>query len=131
MKEKIVHVPEAILESSRLGRGGCGEGVRVDLGQREVPKRETSAPTPLPLHALDLSKRLSRVRALVVAVLDDEWGVWAPTDVIDGLVERLDGWLHRGGEGVAPSRCCSFQAAGFSRTSATPWPDPTHTPSTP
>ena len=43
VEEHLVHLPEPVLERRRLGRGGRGERVRVDLGQREVPEREADA----------------------------------------------------------------------------------------
>ena len=44
----------------------------MDLGQRKVPEREADAVAQLLLDMLDLPKRSARVRAFVVAVLDDE-----------------------------------------------------------
>ena len=38
VKEEVVNLPEAPLRGARLGRAGGREGVRVDLGQREVPE---------------------------------------------------------------------------------------------
>src|SRR4051794_2013019 len=114
MKEQLVHGPEPVLACGRLGCRRCGEGVRVDLGQREVAEGEANAGGQSLFDAFDLSKGPARVRAFVVAVLDDQATGGRATDVIDPLVKRLHG-----------------HAVGFSRTRATPWPDPTQTPRTP
>jgi hypothetical protein len=60
------------LERGRLRCGGCGEGVRVDPGQGKVTEREADICAQSSLDVFDLPKRLARVRAFVVAVLDDE-----------------------------------------------------------
>ena len=72
MKEQLVHVPEPALERGGLGRGSRCEGVRVDLRERKVPEGEADVAAQSLLDAFDLSKRLPRVRAFVVAVLDDQ-----------------------------------------------------------
>ena len=36
MEEQLVHLPEAGLACGRLGSSGGGEGVRVDLDEREM-----------------------------------------------------------------------------------------------
>src|SRR6476659_7786874 len=89
MKEQFVHLPESVLTSRRLGCGRRGERVRVDLGQGKVSEGEANPIAQLPLDPLDLSKRLARVRALVVAVLDEQTSVRGPADVIDRVVKRL------------------------------------------
>src|SRR5439155_12747276 len=58
VKEQLVHVPEPALKRSGLGGGRCGEGVWVDLGQREMPEGKPQAVGPT-LQPLDLSKRPS------------------------------------------------------------------------
>ena len=94
MKEQLVHVPEPVLECGCLGGGRRRERVRVDLGEREVPEGEANAPVELSLDPFDRAKRLPRVGAFVVAVLDDETSGRRAADVIDLLVERLQcvGW---------------------------------------
>ena len=72
MEEQLVHLPEPVLERGRLGRGGRGERVRVDLGQRKVPEREAHTLAQSSLDPFDLPKRPARVGAFVVAVLDDQ-----------------------------------------------------------
>jgi hypothetical protein len=62
--------------------------VRVDLGKREVAERKADA-VGAALESLDLAKRLARVRALVVAVLDDDVALRRPADVVDRFVKRL------------------------------------------
>jgi hypothetical protein len=65
----------------------------MDLGQREVPEGEPDPAAQRALDAFDLSKCLPRVRALVVAVLDDQ-PTAATADVIHRLVEGPDGHAH-------------------------------------
>src|SRR5579859_7343624 len=68
VKEQLVHPPEPILKGGRLRRLRCGKRMRVDLGQREVPKREPDIPARVGLDALDRPKSLTRIRTLVIAV---------------------------------------------------------------
>ena len=72
MEEQLVHLPEPVLTGSCLGCGRRREGVRVDRFEREMAEGEADAPAQVSLDAFDLPKRLPRVRALVVAVLEDE-----------------------------------------------------------
>ena len=72
MKEQLVQVPEPALECSGFGRGSRCQGVRVDLRERKMPESEPDIAAQSLLDAFDLSKRLPRVRAFVVAVLDDQ-----------------------------------------------------------
>jgi hypothetical protein len=67
-----VHVPEPALPGGGLGCAGRGEGVWVDPGQGEMPEREPHVPAESPLDLLDRMAGLPRVRALVIAVLDDQ-----------------------------------------------------------
>jgi Prolipoprotein diacylglyceryl transferase len=69
---KRLDLPEPILKRRCLGRGRAGEGVRMDLGQREVPEGEAHLLAKPSLDPLDFAKRPTRVRALVVAVLEDQ-----------------------------------------------------------
>src|SRR3954463_9893916 len=94
MEEQPVHVPEPVLQRRRLRRGRRGEGVRVDLREREMAKREADAARQSSLDTLDLSKRLTRVRALVVAVLDYETTARWAADVIDLVVDRVEARLR-------------------------------------
>ena len=64
----------------------------MDLGQWEVPKREPHLTGQAFFDVLDRAKRLPRVRALVVAVLDDQPAARRASDVVVRRVERL----HRG-----------------------------------
>jgi hypothetical protein len=90
VEEHVVHLPEPALERGGLRCPGRGEGVRVDLGQREVPEGEADALAQLGLDALDRAEGRARVGALVVAVLDDDRRRRRAADVIDRLVQRLD-----------------------------------------
>jgi hypothetical protein len=89
-EEQRVHFPEPVLQRGSLGGRRRGEGVRMDLRQRKVAEREADPAVQLSLDALDLSKRSARVRALVVAVLEDEPPGGRAADVIDLVVERLE-----------------------------------------
>jgi hypothetical protein len=63
--------------------------VWVDLSQRKVPESEADSASQALLDPFDLSKRLTRVWAFVIAVLHDQpAGRWA-ADVIDRFVKRL------------------------------------------
>jgi len=81
-----VHVPEPALPGGGLRCGGRGHGVRVDLGQGEVPEREPHIPAELLFDLLDGAERLPRVGALVVAVFDDQAAGPRAADVIDRLI---------------------------------------------
>jgi hypothetical protein len=63
--------------------------VRVDLRERKVPEGEADLPGELLLDALDLPKRLSRIRAFVVAVLEDEASGRRAANMVDPLLERF------------------------------------------
>ena len=89
VKEHLVHVPEPVLKGGRLGGGGRGEGVRMDLGEREMPEREPDVPAQFGLHPFDGPERLPRVWAFVVAVLNDQGARRRAPDVVDRLVQRL------------------------------------------
>lgn len=60
----------------------------MDVGERTVAEREAEASAELLLDALDLAERHSRMRALVVTVLEDDAGAVRTADVIDRLLER-------------------------------------------
>ena len=60
----------------------------MDAGQREMPEREPHVPPKLLFYLLDHMERLPRVRALVIAVLDDQAAGGRAADVIDLLVQR-------------------------------------------
>jgi aminopeptidase len=94
MEQRLMHLPEATLRRRGLRRPRRGERVRVDLGQREVPEGETNPVGTLPLDALDFAVGPSRVRALVVAVHEDQPGGLRTADVIDGFVQWLDHLHH-------------------------------------
>ena len=78
MKQQLVHIPELVLECGRLSGDRCGEGVRMDFSHRKVPEGEAETLAHPSLHAFDLPVRFARVRALVVAVLDDHTTRWGP-----------------------------------------------------
>jgi hypothetical protein len=84
----------------RPGCGCRGEGVRVDVGEREMAEGEADAAVPFALDPLDRTERLARVRALVVAILEDQRRVGPAAYVINAFVERLDGW--RGADAGVP-----------------------------
>jgi hypothetical protein len=71
VEEQLVHVPEPALECGGLGRGSRCQGVRVDLCEGKMPESEADVAVSL-LDVFDLSKRLPRVRAFVIAVLEDQ-----------------------------------------------------------
>jgi hypothetical protein len=54
-----------------------------------VPKRKARAVPQLLLDGLDRSKRLSGIRALIVAVLQDQTSRRVAADVVYGGIERL------------------------------------------
>jgi hypothetical protein len=90
MEEQLVHLPKPALECSSLGRCCRGEGVRVDLHEREVPERETDSTAHFLLDALDRPKGLSREGTFVVAVLEDDMTRRRAPDTVENVVERLD-----------------------------------------
>jgi hypothetical protein len=53
-----------------------------------MPEREPHAPAESPLDLLDRMAGLPRVRALVIAVLDDQTAGGRTPDVIDFLIQR-------------------------------------------
>jgi hypothetical protein len=63
-------------------------------GQREIPEREPYCVAQLFLHEFDRPERLPRVRALVVAVLQDHPAPGRAADVIDRLVHRHHAARH-------------------------------------
>jgi hypothetical protein len=71
--QQLVHVPEPALQRGGLGRGGRGEGVGVDAGQREMPVREPDGPAEPLFDLLDRVEGLPGARALVGAVLMIRW----------------------------------------------------------
>src|SRR5579862_3867741 len=72
VEQPVAHLPETALPRSRLRRRCGGQRVGMDLGQREVSEGETDPPLDLLLDPLDRSVRLSRVRAFVISVLEEE-----------------------------------------------------------
>src|SRR5216683_7956287 len=88
VEQQLVHVPEPALQRGGLRRGRRGEGVRMDAGQREVPECEPHVPAQLAFDLLDRVERLPRVRALVVAVLEDQRAGGRTAGVIDFLIQR-------------------------------------------
>jgi hypothetical protein len=63
----------------------------MDLAERKVAESEPDpAPQP-PLDTLDLAVRESRVGALKVQVLEDHMPGRAAADVVDRVIERLEG----------------------------------------
>jgi hypothetical protein len=93
VEQQLVHVPEPALQRGRLGRGRRGQSVRVDAGQREMPEREPYGPAKLAFDLLDRVEGLPRVRALVIAVLDDQVAGGRAANMIDLLIQRRQGQL--------------------------------------
>jgi hypothetical protein len=58
--------------------GRRSEGVRVDLGKREVPEREPHTSAYFFLDEFDLAERPPRVRAFTVGVLKNERATAGP-----------------------------------------------------
>ena len=87
VKEKLVHGPEAALQRGCLGGGRRSERVRMKLDEREVPEGETNAPAQFLLDVFDRPKRLPGVRALVVAVLENQTSDRRPANVVDFLLQ--------------------------------------------
>ena len=104
-----------LLQGSCLGGGGRPERVRMDLDEGEVPEGETNAPAQFLLDVFDRPKRLPRVWALVVAVLENETSGRRPAGVVDLLVQwrqtRRDVFLAA----PAPSLAASQAAPCFRR----------------
>src|SRR6478609_711083 len=92
VEEHRVHLPEAALPSGRLRGGRRGEGVRMDIRERKVPEAEPNVSTAKRFDTLDLTERPARVRALVVAVLDDQRSGGRAAHMVDAV----DDWRHRG-----------------------------------
>ena len=89
MEEQLVHLPEAGLACGRLSGSGGGEGVWMDLDEREMAVGETDLSAQFLLDAFDLSERQPRVGAFVVAVLDDQATLGGTANVIDRLVQAF------------------------------------------
>jgi hypothetical protein len=111
VEQQLVHIPEPALPRGGLGGGRRGEGVRVDAGQREVAEGESHVPGQVPFGHLDRVEGLPGVRALVIAVLDDQAALGLAADVIGCVVERRQGQLAvvRGcaaGHGPSPWWSC-------------------------
>jgi hypothetical protein len=78
--------------------------MRVDLSQRKVPESEADGPGQALLDPFDLSKRLTRVRAFAIAIVDDQAA---------GLSGRgRDRSLPRAALGSA-SHCASLERSSF------------------
>jgi len=70
-----------VADPAVLAELGAGDGVRVDVSQRDVPPGELDLSAELVLHLLDLSVRLPR---------DDQVRGPRATDVIDGVIQVAD-----------------------------------------
>ena len=68
----------------------------MDLGERKVAEGEARAVAQLALDLLDLAIGLPGVRALVVAVLEDQVAVRGAPDVVDRLVYRFQHAMRHG-----------------------------------
>jgi hypothetical protein len=86
-EEQLVHGPEAILYYRCLGGGRRPERVRMDLDDGEMPEGETNAPARSLLDVFDRLKGLPGVRALLVAVFEDQTSSRRPAGVINLLVQ--------------------------------------------
>jgi len=91
VEQQLVHVPEPPLQ--RSGRGRRGQSVRVNAGQRKMPEREPHVPAELAFDLLDRVERLPRVRALIIAVLDNQAAGGRAANMIDLLIQRRQGQL--------------------------------------
>jgi len=79
----LVHVPEAPVCGRELGGCGCGERMRMHLGEREVSEHEGNARTEMLLHGVDVPVRRPTLGAVIVGVFDqDHGGVPVAPDVI-------------------------------------------------
>src|SRR5213083_3080874 len=90
----------------------------MDPGHRKVPEREAH-PVARPLDALDLPVRRARVRALVVAVLEDETSARGAADMVDRVEWRYGDRVvfgHRGANAI------SLRSIETIRGSASDWP---------
>src|SRR5262249_56759660 len=85
--------PDVARAGGGLGGGRGGEGVRGNAGQREWAEREPPVPAELLFDLLDRVEGLPRVRALVVAVLEDQAAGGRAADVVDVLVQWRQGHL--------------------------------------
>ena len=88
-----MHGPVPALPGGGLGCGRRGEGVRVDLGEREMPEREPDTAGEHCFNAFDLPVRLPRVRAFIIPVLKDERAGGGPADVVELLIHWARGRL--------------------------------------
>ena len=68
----------------------------MDLGEREVAEGEADATAQPALDPLDLSIRLPRIGALVVAVLEDETTGRRAADVVDLVLDQARSSRTRG-----------------------------------
>src|SRR5262249_35539542 len=118
VEQQLVHVPEPALPGGGLGRGRGGEGVRVDAGQREMPEREPHVPAELLFDLLDRVEGLPRVRALVVAVLEDQAAGGRAADGGDVLVQRRPGQLGVIRHRVAGHGRSLLRGVGYARLSS-------------
>ena len=69
--EQIMHLPELALRGRCLRRFRRMLGMRMRLGQREIPKHKTHLVAKAFLQGLHDRIRLAAVWTLVIAVLDD------------------------------------------------------------
>jgi hypothetical protein len=81
-----------------------------------MPEREPHVPSKLLFYLLDRVERLPRVRALVIAVLDDQAAGGRAADVIDLLIQRRQGELavvryRVEGHGRPPGCCGQIRLA--------------------
>ena len=105
VKQQVVHVPDPALARGGLGRGRRGEGVRVDLSQREIPEGEPDGPAQFFLDTLDFPVRLPGIRAFVIAVLQDEAAGRGAAEMIGRAFNRSGGGARIGGRRSAIVLC--------------------------
>src|SRR2546421_11836738 len=77
-----------------------------------MPEREPHVPAELPFDLLDRVERLPRVRALVIAVLDDQAAGGRTPDVIDFLIRRRQAQRAVVRHRVESHRVISWRQAG-------------------
>src|SRR5580658_2432765 len=83
LEQQLVHLPELALLRGGLGRLRGLLGVRMDLGDREVPEDKPDLRRVPVEHAVDVAERAPAVRALIVTVLQDRHrGIDRAADVV-------------------------------------------------
>src|SRR5882762_10433380 len=83
LKQVLVHDPELALCAGRFGSRRRGASMRVNLVQWEMPENKTQLIWVLTLQRVDAVARHARVRAFVVAILEQRYlGISRTLDVV-------------------------------------------------